>query len=94
MEERPVDNPLRYGPIIHLLNQSENDMSKNTRDTQAVSTEKSRPFPKHLEHINLYAAGIDIGATSHFVAVPEGTSETTVREFQSTGSHKCFFNKK
>ena len=83
MEERPVDNPLRYGPIIHLLNQRENDMSKNTRDTQTVSTKESRPFPKHLEHINLYAAGIDIGATSHFVAVPEGTSETTVREFKT-----------
>ena len=83
MEERPVDNPLRYGPIIHLLNQRENDMSKNTRDTQAVSTKKSSVFPKHLEHINLYAAGIDIGATSHFVAVSEGTSETTVREFKT-----------
>ena len=58
-------------------------MGKNTRNTQAVSTQKSKPFPKHLEHINLYAAGIDIGATSHFVAVPEGTSETTVREFKT-----------
>ena len=62
MEERPVDNPLLYGPIIHLLNQRENDMSKNTRDTQSVSTKKIRPFPKHLDHINLYAAGINIGA--------------------------------
>ena len=58
-------------------------MSENTRNTQAASTKKSTPFPKHLEHINLYAAGIDIGATSHFVAVPEGTSETTVREFKT-----------
>ena len=29
------------------------------------------------------AAGIDVGATSHFVAVPEGCDEKTVREFKS-----------
>jgi transposase len=39
--------------------------------------------PKHLEHINLWAAGIDVGATSHFVAVPEGSDKITVREFKS-----------
>ena len=38
---------------------------------------------KHLQHINPYAAGIDIGSRSHFVAVPEGSSEQTVREFES-----------
>jgi len=38
-------------------------------------------LPKHLEHINRYAAGIDIGSRSHFVAVPEGTDEKPVREF-------------
>jgi transposase len=30
------------------------------------------PLPKELRHINLDAAGIDVGAESHFVAVPEG----------------------
>ncbi len=60
-------------------------MSKNTRNTPIMSkmTSQKGPLPKHLEHINLYAAGIDVGATSHFVAVPEGCSETTVREFKS-----------
>lgn len=29
------------------------------------------------------AAGIDIGSKSHFVAVPEGMFEASVREFQS-----------
>jgi len=38
---------------------------------------------KHLQHINPHAAGIDIGSRSHFVAVPEGSSEQTVREFES-----------
>jgi len=39
--------------------------------------------PKHLEHINRCAAGIDIGSRSHFVAVPEGTDENPVREFST-----------
>ncbi len=39
--------------------------------------------PKHLEHINRHAAGIDIGSKSHFAAVPEGIDETPVREFST-----------
>ena len=60
-------------------------MSKNTRKTALMSKRRAKkvPIPKHLEHINRWASGIDIGATSHFVAVPEGCSETTVREFKS-----------
>lgn len=60
-------------------------MSKNTRKTLLVSKgiSKTAPIPKHLEQINLWAAGIDIGATSHFVAVPEGCSEQSVREFKT-----------
>lgn len=58
-------------------------MSENIRGTKELSTKKSKRVPKHLEHINLLAAGIDIGATSHFVAVPEGVSEITVREFRT-----------
>ena len=40
-------------------------------------------FPKHLQHINPSAAGIDVGSRSHFVAVPEGLSEQPVREFST-----------
>lgn len=60
-------------------------MSKNTRQRALVSKgiSQSSATPKHLEHINRWAAGIDIGATSHFVAVPEGCSEIIVREFKS-----------
>lgn len=63
-------------------------MKKNTRKIRLLS--KKEPRPKHLEHINLWAAGIDIGSTSHFVAVPEGCDEITVREFSSftTGLHE------
>jgi transposase len=44
---------------------------------------KSVRLPKHLQNLNPYAAGIDIGSKSHFVAVPEGTDDQPVREFSS-----------
>ena len=40
-------------------------------------------LPEALSRVNLNAAGIDVGASSHFVAVPEGRSEQPVREFQA-----------
>ncbi len=48
-----------------------------------LSQEKRMKLPKHLKHINLHAAGIDVGSRSHFVAVPEGATEDPVREFSS-----------
>ena len=57
-------------------------MSKDTLKKHRRS-KKREPIPKHLEHINRWAAGIDVGSTSHFVAVPEGCDEKTVREFKS-----------
>jgi transposase len=47
---------------------------------------KSRSFkvpilPKQLQHINLNAAGIDIGSERHMVALPEGRDTVSVREF-------------
>jgi transposase len=38
-------------------------------------------LPKQLQHINVNAAGIDIGAEQHLVAVPEGRDEVSVRQF-------------
>lgn len=38
-------------------------------------------LPRHLQHMNLNAAGIDIGAERHWVAVPEGRDTVSVREF-------------
>jgi transposase len=40
-------------------------------------------LPAELARVNLNAAGIDIGSASHFVAVPEGRDEATVREFKT-----------
>lgn len=47
-------------------------------------TEKARRAQRvraHLKQVNLFAAGIDIGSRSHFVAVPEELDEEPVREF-------------
>ena len=41
----------------------------------------SRSLPAQLQHLNLNAAGIDIGATAHFVAVPPDRDPQPVREF-------------
>jgi len=62
-------------------------MSKDTLNQKGKSKKttikNAAKLPKHLEHLNLMAAGIDIGSKSHFVAVPEGCDEICVREFQS-----------
>lgn len=42
---------------------------------------KVQNLPKQLQHINVNAAGIDIGAEQHLVAVPEGRDQVAVRQF-------------
>lgn len=42
-----------------------------------------KSLPEHLRHINMNAAGIDIGSESHYVAIPEGRDTRSVREFGS-----------
>ncbi len=42
---------------------------------------RNKRISKHLEQVNLFAAGIDIGSQSHFVSVPEGLATESVREF-------------
>lgn len=42
-----------------------------------------RGLPRSLRRVNLDAAGIDVGSSSHYVAVPEGRDEESVREFRS-----------
>ena len=46
-----------------------------------MSTGQSSAKPAGLSQLNLNAAGIDVGATSHFVAVPAGRAEQPVQEF-------------
>jgi transposase len=54
-------------------------MSRRTRS--ARRDPQATPLPTQLQHLNLNAAAIDLGATSHFVAVPEGRDTVSVREF-------------
>ena len=46
-----------------------------------MSTGQSSAKPAGLSQLNLNAAGIDVGATSHFVAVPADRAERPVQEF-------------
>ena len=48
-----------------------------------MSTRNSSAEPAGLSQLNLNAAGIDVGATSHYVAVPADRSEQPVREFEA-----------
>ncbi len=48
-----------------------------------VKRDQTRDLPQELSRVNLNAAGIDVGASSHFVAVSEGRSERPVREFEA-----------
>src|SRR5215212_3667688 len=41
----------------------------------------SPSLPAQLQHVNLHAAGIDIGAAAHFVAVPPDRDPQPVRQF-------------
>ena len=43
----------------------------------------TKALPEELSRVNLNAAGIDVGASSHFVAVPEARAEEPVREFEA-----------
>lgn len=52
------------------------------RKSKAKSkTIKVPKLPPNLQHLNLNAAGIDIGSKQHMVAVPEGRDKVSVREF-------------
>ena len=55
--------------------------AKKSRDAQRLSAELSR--------VNLNAAGIDVGAASHFTAVPEDRWEQPVREFEAFTADLC-----
>ena len=60
-------------------------MSANAgRDKPAVKVVGRRgSLPPELSRVNLCAAGVDVGAGSHFVAVSEGRCQQPVREFAS-----------
>lgn len=55
-------------------------MAKRKKKAKS-QTFKMTKLPAALQHINLNAAGIDIGSERHLVAVPEGRDDVSVREF-------------
>lgn len=55
-------------------------MSKRRSKAKSKSINVPK-LPQHLQHMNLNAAGIDIGSERHMVAVPEGRDTVSVREF-------------
>ncbi len=50
---------------------------------RTVGRKRTSGLPKELSRVNLNAAGIDVGASSHFVAVSEASAEECVREFEA-----------
>lgn len=55
----------------------EKSSSKERRGRRVVAAD----LPRSLRQVNLNAAGIDVGSTAHYVAVPEERDEVTVRCF-------------
>jgi len=56
-------------------------MTSKTKTGRSRSRKKP-VLPPQLAQVNLYAAGIDVGSQSHWVAVPtELAPEQAVREF-------------
>lgn len=55
-------------------------MTKRRKKAKSKSI-KVPKLPPHLQHMNLNAAGVDIGSEQHLVAVPEGRDTVSVREF-------------
>ena len=55
---------------------------KGAMPANQTAAERER-LPAELSRVNLNAAGIDVGASNHFVAVPAGRAEPPVREFEA-----------
>ena len=70
---------LNGGHALSISSQ-EQAMSKRKQKSKLQSF-NVQSLPKQLQHINLNAAGIDIGSERHMVAVPEGRDPVSVREF-------------
>ena len=58
-------------------------MSTNQGGTKPERNRGRQHLPAGLSQVNLNAAGIDVGASSHFVAVPVDRAERSVREFEA-----------
>jgi transposase len=64
-----------FKPVGKGMNMSKLKIKKKSKKFKAAD------LPVELKHVNLDAAGIDVGSDRHMVAVPAGRDESTVREF-------------
>ena len=56
---------------------------KNGAKLDDKARDGRQSLPAGLSQVNLNAAGIDVGASSHFVSVPEERWQQPVREFDA-----------
>ena len=68
-----------YSPSQRWMMRSSS--SKEPTKKSGKKRTRKPQLPEELSRINLNTAGIDVGASSHFVAVPAGRSEPPVQEF-------------
>ena len=57
--------------------------SKGSENPGAKKVRGAQRLPAELSRVNLNAAGIDVGPSSHFVAVPVDRAEQPVQEFEA-----------
>ena len=55
-------------------------MAKRNQRRRRRPPVESSELPEQLKHVNLNAAGIDVGAEQHFVALPPGRAKESVKE--------------
>ena len=59
------------------------NMRQKSEKPRAKKVRGDERLPAELSRVSLNAAGIDVGASSHFVAVPEDRWDQPVREFEA-----------
>lgn len=64
-----------------MLKNAKKKSKKPARSPRRATKKKKLQLPEHLQQINLNAAGIDLGASEHWVCVPAGRDERAVRNF-------------
>ena len=69
--------PSRYNGFVEKTRPRKTRRRRSKKKPSESATE----LPAQLEQVNLNAAGIDVGATEHWVALPAGRGERSVEKF-------------
>ncbi len=70
-----------YSPTQGWMMRSSKDTTQATPRESGKKRARKSQLPEELSRINLNTAGINVGGSSHFVAVPADRSEPQVQEF-------------